>query len=214
MKSNQKKLKNIPTFRIILIISFLTLGLGCRGYRSEKPPIHLNPNMDFQAKIKAQWLPLDPPFGTIPWGDQSIQEEDPGRARFLKSDSGFYFGKTQNGQWLSRVPVEVTKTVVLRGQERFNIYCAVCHDRAGTGKGPVIERGFTPAPDYADERILKLRDGEIFNIITNGIRNMPAYQYQIREEDRWAIVTYVRALQKMRTAKKNELPIFITAQLK
>ncbi len=75
-----------------------------------------------------------------------------------------------------------------RGQERFNIYCAPCHDRAASGHGTVVMRGFPPPTDLASARILALPDGQIFDTITNGVRNMPSYATQIPPEDRWAIV--------------------------
>ncbi len=166
---------------------------GCRGYRTETPPFHLNPNMDWQAKYKAQQLSLPIPEDTVAQGT-------------LKDDPVFFEGKDASGKWVRRIPLDVTKEFMLRGQERYDIYCAVCHDRAGTGKGPVVQRGFVPPPDFADDRLLAYPDGQLFDVISHGIRNMPAYGKQIPESDRWAIVAYLRAIQKSRTTKVSELP--------
>lgn len=184
-------------------VLFLSVVSGCRGGLSEKAPIHLNPNLDFQAKFKAQTYSKNPPAGTVVWG--SVLPNKQGRDAYLQEDSAFYRGKTQSGDFVSVIPIPVTKELMERGQERFNIYCAMCHDRAGTGQGPVIKRGFVPPPNFSDDRILAYKDGQFFDVITNGIRNMPSYRLQIPEEDRWAIIAYVRALQKTRTAHADEI---------
>lgn len=84
-----------------------------------------------------------------------------------------------------------------RGQERFNIYCAPCHDKSGQGKGTVtqVPNSFPPLPKFTDARLRQLPDGQVFATISNGRGNMPGYAAQIPAQDRWAIVAYVRALQ-------------------
>jgi mono/diheme cytochrome c family protein len=188
--------------------------VGCRGNRSETTPFHLNPNFDWQSKYKAQSLSMTPPEGTVVWGADSTNAEDPNRAQYAKLDSEFYRGKTASGQWVARIPVPVTETLMQRGQERFDIYCAVCHDKAGTGQGMVVKHGFVPPPNLSDDRLLAYSDGQIFDVISHGIRNMPGYAKQIPEKDRWAIVAYVRALQKTRTASLNDVPSNLVNQIK
>jgi mono/diheme cytochrome c family protein len=85
--------------------------------------------------------------------------------------------------------------VVNRGQQRFNIYCAPCHDMTGSGKGMVVQRGMAPPPTFHDDRIRHMPDGQMFATISHGVRNMPPYNYSIPVNDRWAIVSYVRALE-------------------
>jgi mono/diheme cytochrome c family protein len=104
-------------------------------------------------------------------------------------------------------PFPITRTELDRGQERYNIYCAVCHDRAGTGRGMIVQRGFTPPPSYHTDfsRGLRLRGirqklhdapvGYYFEIITHGFGAMPDYAEQLSAKDRWAIIAYIRALQ-------------------
>jgi len=82
-----------------------------------------------------------------------------------------------------------------RGQERFGIYCAPCHGLDGAGQGMVVKHGLIQPPTYHQDRLRHIPDGQIFATIENGIRNMPAYGPQIPTFDRWAIVSYVRALQ-------------------
>lgn len=110
--------------------------------------------------------------------------------------------------FVDKVPIDVTLEVVERGRERFNIYCAVCHGRLGDGNGKVVERGFTKPPSYHDDlsRAFKVRgvdlpltevpDGYVFDVISRGFGSMPDHAAQVPVHDRWAIVTYVRALQK------------------
>jgi mono/diheme cytochrome c family protein len=94
-----------------------------------------------------------------------------------------------------------------RGQERYNIFCAPCHSLAGDGKGIVPKRGFLPPPSFFAEHVLDFTDGYIYEVITKGVRNMPSYKKQIPNvEDRWAIVAYVRALQRTQTATINDIP--------
>jgi mono/diheme cytochrome c family protein len=116
------------------------------------------------------------------------------------------------------LPFPITRQVLDRGQERYNIYCAVCHDRAGTGRGIVVQRGFTPPPSYHTDlsRGLQLQgirqklrdapDGYYFEVITHGFGAMPDYVEQIAAKDRWAIVAYIRALQLSQQATLADVP--------
>jgi mono/diheme cytochrome c family protein len=91
-------------------------------------------------------------------------------------------------------PVEITQKELEQGRERFNIYCAVCHDRTGSGHGKVVERGNLRPPSYHTDRLRNMPVGHYFNVITNGWGGMPDYKEQIPPRDRWCIVAYVRAL--------------------
>jgi mono/diheme cytochrome c family protein len=192
---------------------FIVLVSGCRGERSEKPPFHLNPNMDFQAKFKAQSFPQAPPAGTMPWGSERSFSDARTRADASKFDTVFYKGKHSDGSWVEKIPVEISSAFLSRGEERFNIYCAVCHDKAGTGKGLVIQRGFAPAPSFSDARIIGFSDGQLFDVISHGVRNMPAYRKQIPEQDRWAIVAHLRVLQQIRTASLKDVPHYMKSEI-
>jgi mono/diheme cytochrome c family protein len=183
----------------VFIVIVLVFVVGCRGYRSSKPPIHLNPNMDFQAKYKAQTLSLAVPSGTIPWGTLGNN-----RTGFIEKDV-FYTGR-HAGKNVRKIPIKVDDALLDRGQERFNIYCAVCHAATGNGGTPVIQRGYLPPPKLSSLRLRRVSDGYLFNVITEGVRSMPSYKAQIAVEDRWAIVAYVRALQKMYYGQLREVP--------
>ena len=185
--------------------AFLLLALalvGCRGSKGEDPPVHVFGDMDWQPKY--QWGEASPFFedgramrplvdGTVPVGH-------------LNEDDAYHRGKDPKGEFVRKAPVEVDEKVVRRGQERFNIYCAPCHDMAGSGRGMVVQRGFPPPVDLASERVLTMPDGEVFNTISHGIRNMPGYRKQIPVADRWAIVTWVRVLGKSQHASIEDVP--------
>jgi mono/diheme cytochrome c family protein len=92
-------------------------------------------------------------------------------------------------------PFPVTQEVIEHGQDRYLIYCVVCHDPLGTGHGKIVERGYTQPPTYHIERLRRAPVGHFFDVITNGYGSMPDYKQQIPVRDRWAIVAYIRALQ-------------------
>jgi mono/diheme cytochrome c family protein len=113
----------------------------------------------------------------------------------LDEDELFYTGKV-NGQLADTFPYPVTAEMVDRGQERFNVFCSPCHDRAGTGRGMVVRRGYRQPPSYHDQRLKDAPAGHFFDVMTNGFGAMPDYRGQIPAADRWAIVAYIRALQR------------------
>ena len=193
-------MKRLTYLKLILVIFCLLLS-GCRGYRSEKPPYHMNPNLDWQPKYKAQALSAPFVEGTVPFG-RSVEPTKMEQLN-LNSGSNSYVntGKYSSGEWAQNIPIDVNEKVLKRGQERYNIYCSVCHDKSGLGNGLVVQKGYAPPPSFYSDRVLNMKNGYIYWVITHGIRNMKGYKNQIELEDRWAIVAYVRALQKTKTAK-------------
>lgn len=178
-------------------------SLGCtRGRPSQDPPIHLNQNMDRQQKYLPQsqseffadgMTMRKPVAGTVARGE-------------LHEDHAYWYGRDEIDSTIAKIPVPVTMQLIERGQERFNIYCSPCHGRVGDGQGIVVKRGLVPPPSFHDDRLRQVGDGYVFNVITNGIRNMPSYKHQIAVEDRWAIVSYFRALQRSQNATANDIP--------
>jgi hypothetical protein len=131
----------------------------------------------------------------------------------LYDDTAFYTGKSADGKFVDTFPFPVTKDVILRGQQRFNIYCTPCHDRNGTGNGMVVQRGFRHPPSYHIDRLRMVPNGYIFDVITNGFGAMPEYAVQIQPADRWAVVSYVRALQLSQQGTLNDVPPEARAQI-
>ena len=123
----------------------------------------------------------------------------------LEDDELLYTGKL-NGTDSAMFPFAIDSRVMARGQERFNIYCSPCHGRAGLGDGMVVRRGYRAPPSFHQDRLRAAPAGHFFDVITNGFGAMPDYAAQIRAEDRWAIVAYVRALQLSEHATVNDVP--------
>ncbi len=190
------------TIFIVALLGAMALA-GCRGGVSEKPPIHLNPNMDDQERFEAQEAnPFfadgramrQPVFGTVARG-------------MLKEDTRFFKGQEADGSYVLDIPVPITREFVLRGRERYNIYCAVCHGKAGDGQGIVMAGGYgIMSIGYHNNRLRQIENGYLYDVIANGVRTMPAYGQQIPVADRWAITAYVRALQLSQDATADDIP--------
>ena len=123
----------------------------------------------------------------------------------LHDDVLLYTGKS-GGKDAESFPFAVDAAVMARGQERFNIYCSPCHGRTGQGDGMVVRRGYRRPPTFHQDRLRDAPVGHFFDVITNGFGAMPDYAGQIKAEDRWAIVAYVRALQLSEHATLADVP--------
>jgi mono/diheme cytochrome c family protein len=123
----------------------------------------------------------------------------------LHEDSLVYTGKV-DGADATVFPFTVDARVMARGQERFNIYCSPCHGRTGQGDGMVVQRGYRRPPSYHQDRLRDAPVGHFFDVITNGFGAMPDYAAQIKAEDRWAIIAYLRALQLSEHATFGDVP--------
>jgi mono/diheme cytochrome c family protein len=124
----------------------------------------------------------------------------------LHGDALLYTGKL-NGVNATTFPFRVGDNVMTRGRERFDIYCSPCHGRTGGGDGMVVRRGYRRPPSLHDDRLRAAPVGHFFDVISNGFGAMPDYASQIRADDRWAIVAYIRALQLSEHATIADVPI-------
>jgi mono/diheme cytochrome c family protein len=123
----------------------------------------------------------------------------------LNEDTLLFEGKV-DGQPATVYPFDITKADLDRGEVRYNVYCAPCHDRTGTGNGMVVQRGYRQAASFHIDRLRDAAPGYIFDVITNGFGVMPDYKAQIPADDRWRIIAYVRALQTARHATTADVP--------
>ena len=182
---------------VIVLTSVIPLAGCARGCTSSRPPIHLNPSMDNQPKVRSQSASM------FFFDGASMRQPVPGTVAIggLKEDEAFFTGKGADGQFVATIPVAVDDTMVERGRQRYTIYCQPCHDARGDGKGILFQRGNVPTATFHQEKILKYTDGQIFDVITNGQGLMAAYRWPIPPTDRWAIVAYVRGLQRDRQAR-------------
>ena len=181
---------------------------GRRGDKTARTPIEIFPDMDRQPKFRPQSesaffadgrADRMPVVGTVPM-EQPVD------------DTYYATGKMQD-HWGDGFPIKVTEQVLDRGQERYQINCAICHGGTGQGNGIVSQFGLTGVANLQSERIRTMEDGQIFNTITHGKGLMGAYT-QIKVEDRWAIIAYLRALQLSQSISWNELPAEMRQQLK
>jgi mono/diheme cytochrome c family protein len=176
---------------------------GCSTIQRDPPP-EVWDDMKRQGKFEPQhetdlYMFADhrqsrrPPEGTIARGH-------------MTEDTPYYTGM-DGDKYVGENPVPVTTDLLKKGQWRFTTYCTPCHDRQGLGQGIVPVRTPTWQPsNLMDDRVVEFADGDIFNVITNGRRSMPAYRFQIAVEDRWAIIAYLRVLQRAQHATMEDVP--------
>lgn len=196
----------------LFFVVVLTLGLlGFRGCTSTRPPLEVFPDMDRQPKYRPQAessffadgrtdRPL--PAGVVARGD-------------LRSDTHLYLGKTAGGEFARGFPasVSVDAKFLQRGKDRYAIYCAPCHGALGDGNGITRSYGMGATPTYHDDRLRKVSEGEIYHVIANGKGNMLSYADKLEPADRWAVVAYVRALQRAQTGTVADVPPSHKAEL-
>jgi mono/diheme cytochrome c family protein len=201
----------ILVFGVVLIVSLF----GFRGQTFTKPPIDVFPEwgfpgMKYQPKYKPQGeskffadgradRPLPPGVVASSYGPAG---------QLLRDDDHLYRGKTATGGWAVGFPktLDVDRTFLQRGKERFTIYCQPCHGALGDGQGITKAYGMGATPTYHDDRLRKMAEGEIFNTITNGKNNMLSYADKLTPEDRWAVIAYVRALQRAQQGTAADVP--------
>jgi mono/diheme cytochrome c family protein len=183
----------MPRLRQISIAGLLAASAllsGCRLDMHVQPRQNPLSRSDFFADQRSERPPVE---GTVARGE-------------LREDTYFYTGKAGNSPG-DYMPFPVTKEVLQRGRERFNIYCAPCHSRVGDGNGFIPSRGFArKPPSYHIERLRKAPLGYFYDVITNGFGIMPDYAAQIPPRDRWNIVAYIRALQLSQNATQADVP--------
>lgn len=190
-------------YLIFGLLVVLTISIaGFRGNRFDRPPIIVFDDMDFQPRYHPQGTseffadnradrPV--PANTVPYD-------------WVRGQENLLRAQTADGEWVRGFPMELTDEVMQRGRERYDIYCAVCHGATGDGQGITREYGMLTVPTYHDERLRALAEGEIYNVITNGRNTMFPYGDKIPPDDRWAIVAYVRALQRAFQGTVQDVP--------
>ena len=184
-----------------LLVTAFCLLAGCRYDMQDQPRYKAYKQSDFFADKRAS---RDLPDGTVPRG-------------LLRENKALYTGKKENADPNAQVqtttdasgntlissfpndieefPIPVTQELIDRGEERYKVFCIVCHGPVGNGDGMIVRRGFVKPPTYNDDRLRNAPVGHFFDVITNGQGRMNSYASQIPVADRWAIVAYIRALQ-------------------
>jgi mono/diheme cytochrome c family protein len=123
----------------------------------------------------------------------------------LNEDELMFTGKV-NGQLVDQFPFPVTRDVLERGHDRFNVYCSPCHGRTAEGNGMIVQRGLRPPPSFHDDKIRTQPVGYYFDVMTNGFGAMQDYRMQLEPKDRWAVASYIRALQYSQRASVADVP--------
>lgn len=195
---------------------YLSLLLAaCRGQISSESPIVFEDQLAHQPKVTPQGESPKKENGQPLFADNRVarpREEGTIPVGFLHEDESYYQGKIGDS-YITKSPIQVDEKILKRGEERFNIYCSVCHDRTGSGDGLVPKRGFPKPVSLTADHAIGLSDGELFNIISHGVRNMPGYQAQIPVTDRWAIVVWLRVLQRSQHTTVADVPQDFTSKI-
>ena len=130
----------------------------------------------------------------------------------LREDRAYFTGMVDDSTFTAELPFVLTREILERGQERYGIFCSVCHDAVGMGRGMVVRRGYKQPSSFHIDRLREERAGYFFDVITQGFATMPGYAAQIPVADRWAIVAYLRALQLSQRLPVGEMPASLRAE--
>ncbi len=189
--------------KLLALLLVSVVMMSCRGQKTDKPPIRHHFNMNFQERFNAQ---QENPFFEDGMAMRMPVEGTVARGN-LRHDTVLFEGVDDTGNYVDEIPFDLTRDFLYRGKERYDIYCQMCHGGTGDGQGVIMTGGYgyVPAPTFHSESSRNMPEGEIYSAIANGIRNMPAYASQIKVEDRWAIVAYVRALQASQNVREIEM---------
>lgn len=200
-------LKNFFIIYGFTVLAVLVI-FGFRGGDTERRPIEIFPDMDHQDKYKPQ---APSSFFSDGRADRPVVPGAVSRLpgnnanRELLTDDYLRTG-LRNGEHGHGFPLEVTRETMERGRDRYQIYCYSCHGGLGDGNGITREYGMMATPSFHDERLRSQPDGMIYETIAHGRGTMGAYRSKLSVEDRWAVVAYVRALQRARMGHPDEVP--------
>jgi mono/diheme cytochrome c family protein len=177
-----------PRSRAAALILLPLLASGCRQWMHDQPKYTPLEYSEFFEDGRSARPVVE---GTVAQG-------------YLREDSAFFTG-AEKGAPIAQLPVPVTRALLGRGQERYNIFCSPCHDRTGGGLGMIVRRGFRRPPSYHIDRLRQAAPGYMYDVIANGFGAMPDYKEHVPPADRWAIVAYIQALQLSQNMPAAEL---------
>ncbi len=202
---------------VVALVPFAFIAKA-RATKTDKPKIHAMGDMDWQIKFQAQQ-----PNPLFPNG-MAMRAPEPGTVAMDEhpDDEHLTAGKV-DGQFVRTFPASVTidDATMARGKDRYQVFCAPCHGVSGNGDGPVAQRAMTlaegtwvPPTALGQDYLRQMPVGQLYDVVNNGVRNMPGYGSQIPVDERWAVVLYLRALQKAKAAPVGELTDAERAALK
>ncbi len=177
------------SFALVFLAAAALVAAGCRQDMHDTPRYEA---YEASATFADGRASRGAPTGTVARG-------------WLREDEALYTGKVA-GELVDQFPFAIAHADLMRGQQRFNIYCTPCHGKLGDGHGMVVQRGLRQAASYHQDRLREEKAGYFFDVITNGFGAMQGYAEQVPVRDRWLIVAYVRALQLSQHASVNDVP--------
>jgi len=193
----QPRKSDVSVFTAALSCAAALALAGCHEDMYNQPRYEPLERSDFFDDERSA-RPLVP--GTIPYGAEPATDVK-------------HTGRDASGELTTELPLPLNAALLERGRERFNIFCAVCHGRAGDGNGMIVQRGYRQPPTYHSDRLRGVPIGHFFDVMTSGFGAMPSYALQVPIEDRWAIAAYIRALQLSQYATVDDVPANLRAQL-
>jgi mono/diheme cytochrome c family protein len=193
-RSQETGVRSRRELTAVVVLALLALS-ACSSIQRD-PPIIVWWDMKRQLKFRTEGE-----TGLFPDGRNTRPIPEDTVVRGSQFEDTPYYTGMDGDKYVGRMPVEITPALVHQGQLRFTTYCSPCHDRTGTGRGTVptkvtADGGVFQPANLMEDKFVEAADGDLFNVITNGRRNMPAYKFQVVTADRWAIIAYVRLLQR------------------
>lgn len=210
----------IFAFICLVLVSIL----GFRGQKFSHTPLYIFPDMDWQAKYKAQGenkffndnrddRPEIPGIVLRGFGSdmKGVFSEE---YKYAPAENPpMYSGKDSDGKYITEFPIPLDHKFLELGRHKFDIFCSRCHGESGDGNGITKSYGMAATASYHDDRLRKMSIGEIFNTVSHGKGQMMAYNYKLSPEERWAVIAYVRALQLSQNASIDDVPSEFRKQL-
>lgn len=221
METEAERASKLPRPIVLGVVSMASLAFipililfDMRVGTFDKPRIHLIPDMDYQAYYKAQAT------NDFFADGRSARPQIEGTVALgqLYEDTALHYGKDSEGEWVNEFPIPVTMEMMERGQRQYRVTCVLCHGESGIGDGVIANRAdrlmgagasgmtWVPPSSLHDKAVIEQPLGQLYDSITNGVRNMSGYRDQLSDEDRWAILLYVRAIQNARSATMDDVP--------
>lgn len=201
------------------LLPMLAVALaGCGSSVQRTPPLQVWPDMKWQVKPYPQgaspMLSDGHPIFSDGRAARRPVEDTVARGYTAPTEDAYTTGIGPKNEYVGKNLEPLTPELLKLGQTKFNIYCTPCHSRVGDGKGIVALRTPSWQPsNLHEQRVRDMADGQIFNTMTFGRRTMPSYRFQIADHDRWAIVAYVRALERT-DGSINDVPESLRANLR
>jgi mono/diheme cytochrome c family protein len=208
-------------FLLFFLTCFAVVAIcGFRGSHSRRPQIELFADMVRQNKVRPQtpseffpdqYASRLIPVGTVPRGGPYVingeAHQIDGKPVYPYEDSPVNTGRiVGTTNWTPVNPLPITRQLLERGQQRYQINCSPCHGPDGDGKGITSKYGMVAMANFHDRKFVDMCDGEMFNSITSGKNLMPAYGANVTVEDRWAVIAYLRVLQRSQLATAEDVP--------